>query len=146
MTDQRTIAPNEDPVCGMTIDPVQAREKGQVSRAGKAGEEADAAYIEARKHLGRLRRILPADDAKGREQAAARLNDLDRKQFALLLALAKFYAAPGARTFARAVAWDARAAYIDPVDPDLLELRRMLAEVRIRYRVSDVTNARPIVR
>jgi YHS domain-containing protein len=28
MTNQRTIAPTEDPVCGMTVNPVQAREKG----------------------------------------------------------------------------------------------------------------------
>jgi YHS domain-containing protein len=28
MTNQRTIAPDEDPVCGMTVDPAQAREKG----------------------------------------------------------------------------------------------------------------------
>jgi YHS domain-containing protein len=28
MTDQRTIAPTEDPVCGMTVDPEQARAKG----------------------------------------------------------------------------------------------------------------------
>jgi YHS domain-containing protein len=28
MTDQRTIPPTEDPVCGMTVDPAQAREKG----------------------------------------------------------------------------------------------------------------------
>ena len=28
MTDQRAIAPNEDPVCGMTVDPETAREKG----------------------------------------------------------------------------------------------------------------------
>lgn len=28
MTEQRTIAPTEDPVCGMTVDPPQAREKG----------------------------------------------------------------------------------------------------------------------
>ncbi len=27
MTEQRTIAPTEDPVCGMTVDPAQAREK-----------------------------------------------------------------------------------------------------------------------
>jgi YHS domain-containing protein len=27
MTDQRTIDPTEDPVCGMTVDPDQAREK-----------------------------------------------------------------------------------------------------------------------
>ena len=26
MTDQRTIAPTEDPVCGMTVDPTAARE------------------------------------------------------------------------------------------------------------------------
>ncbi|HUS20434.1 MAG TPA: hypothetical protein VMZ66_00300 [Aeromicrobium sp.] len=28
MTEQRTIAPTEDPVCGMTVDPAQARETG----------------------------------------------------------------------------------------------------------------------
>ncbi len=28
MTDQRTIAPSEDPVCGMTVDPDAAKEKG----------------------------------------------------------------------------------------------------------------------
>jgi YHS domain-containing protein len=28
MTDQRTIEPTEDPVCGMTVDVDQARQKG----------------------------------------------------------------------------------------------------------------------
>jgi len=28
MTDKRTIAPSEDPVCGMTVDPITAGEKG----------------------------------------------------------------------------------------------------------------------
>ena len=28
MTDQRTIPPSEDPVCGMTVDPVEARSRG----------------------------------------------------------------------------------------------------------------------
>ena len=28
MTDQRTIPPTEDPVCGMTVDPDEARAKG----------------------------------------------------------------------------------------------------------------------
>lgn len=28
MTEPRTIAPTEDPVCGMTVDLVSAREKG----------------------------------------------------------------------------------------------------------------------
>ena len=28
MTSQRTIDPTEDAVCGMTVDPAQAREKG----------------------------------------------------------------------------------------------------------------------
>jgi len=28
MTEQRTIAPTEDPVCGMTVDPVEARGRG----------------------------------------------------------------------------------------------------------------------
>ena len=28
MAEHRTIAPNEDPVCGMTVDPEDARAKG----------------------------------------------------------------------------------------------------------------------
>lgn len=28
MTEHRTIAPTEDPVCGMTVEPEQARAKG----------------------------------------------------------------------------------------------------------------------
>ena len=28
MTDQRHVAPNEDPVCGMTVDVEEARKKG----------------------------------------------------------------------------------------------------------------------
>ena len=28
MTEHRTVAPNEDPVCGMTVDVAQARAKG----------------------------------------------------------------------------------------------------------------------
>ncbi|HEY3336325.1 MAG TPA: YHS domain-containing protein [Candidatus Limnocylindrales bacterium] len=31
MADHRTVAPNEDPVCGMTVDLAQAREKGLVT-------------------------------------------------------------------------------------------------------------------
>jgi len=124
----------------------EARTQGAVTRARKAGEEADEAFTEARKNLGRLRRILPLEDTAAREQVAARLNELDRKQFALRLAMAKFYVAPGARNYPRAEEWAAKAAYIDPVHPELLELRQRIVESRIRYRLSDVTNARPIVR
>ncbi len=31
MTEHRTVAPNEDPVCGMTVDVEQARAKGLVT-------------------------------------------------------------------------------------------------------------------
>ena len=34
MTEQRTIAANEDPVCGMTVDLEQARAKGLVREYG----------------------------------------------------------------------------------------------------------------
>ena len=34
MTEPRTIAPNEDPVCGMTVDMDQARTKGLVREHG----------------------------------------------------------------------------------------------------------------
>ena len=37
----------------------------------------------------------------------------------------------------------ALASYIDPVHPDLLELRREIREHRIRYRASELTNAWP---
>lgn len=124
----------------------QACEQGALTRARKAAEEADAAWTEARRQLGRLRRILPAGDLDGRARVAARLDDLDRKQFALRLAMARFFAAPGSRNYAQADLWARRAAFIDPVHPDLLELAEQLVGARIRYRMSDVTNARPIVR
>ena len=31
MAEHRVVAPNEDPVCGMTVDPAQARTKGLAS-------------------------------------------------------------------------------------------------------------------
>jgi YHS domain-containing protein len=31
MAEHRTVTPNEDPVCGMSVDLAQAREKGQVT-------------------------------------------------------------------------------------------------------------------
>lgn len=34
MAEQRTIAPNEDPVCGMTVDVAQARAKGLATTYG----------------------------------------------------------------------------------------------------------------
>ncbi|MFM8980673.1 MAG: hypothetical protein ACKOSS_09475, partial [Planctomycetia bacterium] len=124
----------------------EAREQGALTRARKAAEEADQAWTEARRQLGRLRRILPPEDLEGRARVASRLDDLDRKQFALRLAMARFFAAPGSRNYAQADLWARRAAFIDPVHPDLLELADQLVGARIRYRMSDVTNARPIVR
>ena len=34
MTDHRPIAPNEDPVCGMTVDLEEARKKGLIQSNG----------------------------------------------------------------------------------------------------------------
>jgi hypothetical protein len=99
--------------------------------------------MDARRDLGRLRRILPKDSPR-REEVLARLADLDGKQFALLFATAKFHWAQ--RIFTRAEEYANRAAYVDPVNADLLDLRDQMREARIRYRFSDVTNARPIVR
>ncbi len=39
MAEQRTIAANEDPVCGMTVDVVEARRKGLAS------EHEDREYV-----------------------------------------------------------------------------------------------------
>jgi tetratricopeptide (TPR) repeat protein len=121
----------------------QARTQGAQTRARKAAEEAETAYVEARKHLGRLRRILPLAD-EARKEVIARLNALDEHQFAMLLAMAKFFW--DSRSYSRAEEYAAKASYIDPVHPELLELRENLIASRIRYRLSDVTNARPIVR
>ena len=46
MTEQRTVAPTEDPVCGMTVDPTQAREKGLtlIHEARSTPSAARAAY------------------------------------------------------------------------------------------------------
>jgi hypothetical protein len=120
-----------------------AREKGNQTRARKHAELADAAFLHARRELGRLRRLLPREEAAYRDVLAL-LAELDRLHFDLLLQMARFFWRQTAYT--RADEYAARASYLDPVHPDLLELRELLRTSRIRYRFSDVTNARPIVR
>ncbi|MFO0933710.1 MAG: hypothetical protein U1E39_13530 [Planctomycetota bacterium] len=121
----------------------EAREimpRGNVTKVGKAAEAADDAYGAARRELGRLRRIVRKDESE-RDAVLALLADLDKRQFRLLFDAAKFYWS--ARVFARADEWATRASYLDPVDPSLMELRDEIRSHRIRYRFSDVTNARP---
>jgi hypothetical protein len=120
-----------------------ARERGNVTRARKYAEAANDDFDGARRHLGRLRRILRPDDPARREILTL-LNDLDRLQFDLLFKTAWFFW--DQRVYGKAEEFAARASYIDPVHPDLLDLRDQIRSVRIRYRLSDVTNARPIVR
>lgn len=119
------------------------REQGSVTRARKFAEQADELYQDARLQLGRLRRILPETDPERRE-ALARLATLDRTQFALRFGMARFFA--DSKTWSHAERWLQLASYIDPVNPELIALREEVASVRIRYRLSDMTNARPIVR
>lgn len=114
------------------------QEQGAVTRARKLAEQADERFMASRRHLGRLRRILPAESPERAEVLQA-LNRLDREQFDLLFGMARFlYREAGVYTQAERFA--ARASYIDPVHPDLIELRDQLIAGRIRYRMSDVTN------
>jgi tetratricopeptide (TPR) repeat protein len=124
-------------------DAEKARGIGNVTRARKYAEAADDAFMDARRHYGRLRRVLGREDPRYREVLAG-LNELDRLQFRLLFETASFFW--DQRVYSKAEEFAARASFIDPVHPDLLMLREMLRDARIRYRLSDVTNARPIVR
>lgn len=114
--------------------------KGAVTRVRRAAEEADEGYGTARREYGRLRRLV-GRAGPDRDAWAAALDELDKVQFKLLLDAAKFFW--DARVYATAEDFAMRASYIDPVDPTLLELRTQIRENRIRYRASDVTNARP---
>jgi chromosome segregation ATPase len=120
-----------------------ARAKGNVTKSERNAQEADERYMACRRDLGRLRRILPKDHER-RPDVLARLTELDRVQFALLLATAKFFF--DQRVYSKAETWANRAAYLDPVHPDLLEIRDELRARRIKLRLSDITNARPIIR
>jgi hypothetical protein len=111
-----------------------------VSRVRRHGEAAADAYEDARRALGRLRRIAGPTGAL-RDETTASLGDLDRRQYAFLFEAAKFFW--DARVYATAEEFAARAAFVDPVDPRLLELRDEMRNVRMRRRLSDVTNARP---
>ncbi len=117
--------------------------KGVVSRVRRSANEADDAYGVARRDLGRLRRVVgkTGDD---HDAWAAALDSLDKVQFQLLLDATKFFW--DARVYAAAEDFAIRASYIDPVNPTLLELRSDIRANRIRYRASDITNARPTVR
>jgi len=121
----------------------EVRQIGNVTRARKFAESADKAFMEARRHFGRLRRIIAPESPTYRE-ILAKLNDLDGLQFDLLFQTAWFFWE--GRIYSKADEFAARASFIDPVHPDLLDLREMLRASRIRYRLSDVTNARPIIR
>ena len=121
----------------------EARAIGNVTRSRKYAEAADQAYMDARRNLGRLRRILRPEHPTYRD-VMTRLNDLDVEQFRNLFETAWFFWQ--GRIYTKAEEFAARASYIDPVHPDLLELRELLRSSRIRYRLSDVTNARPIIR
>lgn len=117
--------------------------KGVVSRVRRSADEADDFYGTARRDLGRLRRLVgrSGDD---HDAWAAALDALDRVQFQLLLDATKFFW--DARVYATAEDFATRASYLDPVNPTLLELRSDIRANRIRYRASDITNARPTSR
>lgn len=125
-------------------DAAEARERGAVSKARKATEKADEYLRDARRNFGRLVRILPRGDEL-LVDVKKKLVELDRAQFELLFEMAWFEWAES-KTYTRAEEYAARASYIDPVHPELMELRDELVSSRIRYRLSDVTNARGIVR
>ncbi|MDF1701462.1 MAG: hypothetical protein P1V36_09935 [Planctomycetota bacterium] len=115
------------------------RDRGSLSKARKIAANVDEMFQEARINLGRLRRILPrGHDA--RIEVLAQLTKLDKAQFDLRLAMAEYE--KEATAWKHAERWAAKASYIDPVHPDLVELRDYLMTNRIRYRLSDVTNAR----
>src|SRR5439155_5092861 len=94
--------------------------KGVVSRVRRNADEADDAYGIARRDLGRLRRLV-GKDGPDHDAWVAALDMLDKLQFRLLLDATKFFW--DARVYAAAEDFAARASYIDPVDPTLLELR-----------------------
>jgi hypothetical protein len=114
--------------------------KGVVSRVRRNAEAAADDYEDARRALGRLRRIAGPTGAL-RDETNAALVDLDGRQFGFLYEAAKFFW--DARVYGTAEEFAARAAFVDPVDPRLLELRDEIRAVRMKRRLSDVTNARP---
>ena len=113
---------------------------GVVSRVRRLGDASDAGYVAARRALGRIRR-LTARESPDALKALAMLGTIDRDQFRMLLDATKFFWE--ARVYAPAEDFAARASYVDPVDPALLEVRAEIRSHRIRYRASDVTNAFP---
>lgn len=128
-------------VAATSAEEARAQAKnGVVSRVRRQAEASDASYVAARRALGRIRR-LAAKDSPEAEKALAMLGEIDRDQFRMLLEATKFFWE--ARVYAAADEFAARASYVDPVDPALLEVRAEIRSHRIRYRASDITNARP---
>ena len=100
-------------------------QEGQTSPgARKHAEKAHENFQKARRNLGRLRRILPArqQDAEGCPRASRRA----RQGAVPRCSMTTAYFFWLERVFKRAETWAARASYIDPVDPDLMELREEL--------------------
>lgn len=115
------------------------KDRGSLTKARRLADQMDEMFQEARIDLGRLRRILPRAH-EARKEVLAQLTRLDKAQFDLRLAMAEYE--KDATAWNKAERWAAKASYIDPVHPDLVELRDYLMTNRIRYRLSDITNAR----
>ncbi len=118
---------------------LKLRKRGSLTKARRIADKMDTMYQDARINLGRLRRILPREHPT-RKEVLAQLTRLDKAQFDLRIGMAEYE--KEATAWKHAERWAAKASYIDPVHPDLVELRDYLMTNRIRYRVSDVTNAR----
>ncbi len=128
-------------LAAIAADEARAQAKnGVVSRVRRLADASDASYVAARRALGRIRR-LTARESPDALKALAMLGTIDRDQFRMLLDATKFFWE--ARVYATAEEFAARASYVDPVDPVLLEVRAEIRSHRIRYRASDITNAVP---
>lgn len=139
-----TVAKGDRALGDRTADEARVEmKKGAVSRVRRTADAADEAYGTARRNLGRLRRLVGKSGSDHADWVAA-LDALDKVQFGLLLDATKFFW--DARVYATAEDFATRASYLDPVNPTLLEIREEIRAHRIRYRASDVTNARPTTR
>lgn len=112
--------------------------KGNQTRSRRALAKAEERFDEARKGFKRLRRALGSDERA--EICAREAKDCDRRVLEVLIRWGRLEV--GNKSWKRASPIVDRGLKIDPVQPELLELRKTIDANWIRRKLSDVTNAK----
>jgi hypothetical protein len=122
-----------------TVEGFAALAKGNQTRARDALAAAETGFTAARAALARVKRAAGAGPTA--DECEKEMRDCDRRSVEVLTRWGDLEV--GQKAWKRASPVVDRGLRIDPVDRELLELRRRIDENWMRRKLSSVTNAKP---